>query len=533
MNSPTLHQAQNLIIGGGIAGIVTAIELLDGGQSVLLLDRDTPERFGGLALWAFGGMALIGTPEQKRMGVKDSPELALEDWLRFGELGPEEAWPRAWAQCYVENSREWVHDWVKDLGLKFMPAVNWVERGSAIKGNSVARYHILWGTGRELVQTLIGRLQNHPNRARLTLLHRHYADCILADGETVTGCRGIDEASGHQFEAAADRTVIATGGINGSVEQVRKHWPAHWPAAPARMLNGACPLSDGVLHESAAAYGARLTHLTDMWNYAAGVPHPQAHFDGHGLSLIPCKSAIWLTPDGEPVGPAPMVTGYDTREMCRQVAAHPYTWNVLNWKIAIKELAISGAEHNPRIVDHQVIRFLKDLLSGNKRLVRQMLSESPDFLSADSLPELADRMNRLTGEQRIDADGLKQQVRRHDEALADPGRHEPFVERIVNARKWRPDALRTCNLQQVAAAGAGPLIAIRLHFVSRKSLGGLQTDLDGRVLNGAGKPISGLYAVGEAAGFGGGGASGKRSLEGTFLSGCILTSRMAAAAILR
>jgi predicted oxidoreductase len=270
-----------------------------------------------------------------------------------------------------------------------------------------------------------------------------------------------------------------------------------------------------------------------MWNYAAGVPHPQAHFDGHGLSLIPCKSAIWLTPDGEPVGPAPMVTGYDTREMCRQVAAHPYTWNVLNWKIAIKELAISGAEHNPRIVDHQVIRFLKDLLSGNKRLVRQMLSESPDFLSADSLPELADRMNRLTGEQRIDADGLKQQVRRHDEALADPGRHEPFVERIVNARKWRPDALRTCNLQQVAAAGAGPLIAIRLHFVSRKSLGGLQTDLDGRVLNGAGKPISGLYAVGEAAGFGGGGASGKRSLEGTFLSGCILTSRMAAAAILR
>ena len=117
MNAKQL-QAQNLVIGGGIAGIVTALELLDGGQSVILLDSDERERFGGLALWAFGGMALIDTPEQRHMGVKDSPALALQDWIRFGELDADEQWPLAWAQCYVEESRTLVYDWLKSLGLK-------------------------------------------------------------------------------------------------------------------------------------------------------------------------------------------------------------------------------------------------------------------------------------------------------------------------------------------------------------------------------------------------------------------------------
>jgi len=527
------YQCQNLVIGGGIAGIVTALELLDGGQSVCLVDGDTAERFGGLALWAFGGMALVDTPEQRRMGVADSPQLALEDWVRFGELTPEDKWPRAWAECYVEESRVMVHDWVKSLGLKFMPAVNWVERGSSIKGNSVARYHILWGTGRELVQNLIDRLRNHPQRSKLVLLHRHRATEIIFRDNRVCGCRGIDDDSGQPFQVEADNTIVATGGINGSVEQVRKHWPQNWPDAPQQILNGACPLSDGSIHHAIAEHDGCLSHLEDMWNYAAGVPHPQPHFEGHGLSLIPCKSALWLSPDGQTVGPAPMVTGYDTNELCRQVVAYPYTWQVLNWKIAIKELAISGAEHNPHIVNHQLFRFLKDLLLGNKRLVRQMLAESPDFISAGSFEELAGKMNLLAKEQRIDSGSLQALADAHDRALKSPSGHAEHadIQRIVQARQWRPDALRTCNLQPIGEARAGPLIAIRLHFVSRKSLGGLQTDLQGRVLSTNGQPMPGLYAVGEAAGFGGGGASGKRSLEGTFLSGCILTARKTAAAI--
>jgi predicted oxidoreductase len=528
------YQGQALVIGGGIAGIVTALELLDGGQRVILVDRDRPDRFGGLARWAFGGMAFVGTSEQKRLKVADSPRLMLEDWIRFGELDSFAAWPRAWAECYVQESNALVYQWLKSLGLKFMPAVNWVERGSSIKGNSVPRYHLLWGAGLELVENLIGRLVNHPHRDRLTLLHRHRVTALEFGGGVVRGCRGVDETQGRDFSVLADRTVVATGGINGSVEQVRRHWPVSWPPAPKLILNGAHPYSNGEVHADFARHGGCLTHLEHMWNYAAGVPHPQPHFEGHGLSLVPCKSGLWLGPDGNPVGPAPMVTGFDTREMCRQVAAYPYTWQVLNWKIAARELAISGSQHNPRIVNHQLFRFLLDLLLANDRLVRQMVKESTEFVIADSVDQLAARMNQLTSENRIDAESLALALHEYDQALADPARRSshPAIARILELRQWRGDRLRTCNLQPVLDRKAGPLLAIRLHFISRKSLGGIQTDLQGRALAVDGRPVGGLYAVGEAAGFGGGGACGKRSLEGTFLSGCILTARKAAMAML-
>lgn len=535
------YETQNLVIGGGIAGIVAALELLDHGQTVLLLDADSPDRFGGLALWAFGGMALTGTSEQKRMGIDDSPELCLQDWLRFGELSGDEQWPRAWAECYVNESREWVYDWVKSLGLKFMPAVNLVERGERIKGNSVPRYHVLWGTGRELVQVLIRRLLDHPAADRLTVLHEHRATALTTENGRVSGCVGIctgggpDECGvlGGAFTVGAERTLVATGGINGAVENVRRHWLADWPGPPDVILNGANPSSDGAIHESAASLGAHLDHLGDMWNYAAGIPHPQPHFEGHGLSLIPPKTCLWLDPDGNPVGPDPMVTGFDTNGLCRQVVSYPYTWQVLNRKILAKELAISGAEHNPNIVDHRLFAFLRDMLLGNSRLVNQMLAESSEFLQANSWEELARQMNALTGQSRIEASRLEALAVDYDAAMEDPAARtqHPAISRIARAREWRTEKLRTCKFQPIGDKKAGPLIAIRLRFISRKSLGGLRTDLECQVLDGSGEPIPGLYAVGEAAGFGGGGASGKRSLEGTFLSGCILTARKAAAAI--
>jgi predicted oxidoreductase len=406
-----------------------------------------------------------------------------------------------------------------------------VERGSSIQGNSVPRYHLLWGTGLELVENLIGRLLRHPRRGRLTLLHRHRVTALELSGGAVQGCRGLNQTTGAEFAVRADRTVVATGGINGTVEQVRRHWPAGWPPAPAVVFNGAHPYSNGEIHADFARHGGRLTQLEHMWNYAAGIPHPQPHFEGHGLSLIPCKSGLWLDPDGEPVGPAPMITGFDTREMCRQVAAFPYTWQVLNWKIAAKELAISGSQHNPRIVKHQLFRFLLDLLLANDRLVRQMVEESTEFVTADTVGDLARKMNLLASGERIQAVHLAEQVRAYDRALADPaeGANHPGIQRILELRQWRGDRLRTCNLQPILDPKAGPLLAMRLHFISRKSLGGIQTDLQGRALALDGKPMTGLYAVGEAAGFGGGGACGKRSLEGTFLSGCILTARKTAA----
>jgi predicted oxidoreductase len=528
------YQSQNLVIGGGVAGIVAALELLEGGQSVTLVDRDSPERFGGLARWAFGGMAFTGTPEQRRYRISDSPELMLTDWLRFGELDADDEWSRAWARCYVEESKPLVYDWLKMLGLKFMPAVNWVERGSAVKGNSVPRYHLLWGTGLELVETLIERLQHHANRNRLTLLHRHRAVGLDGSGGAVTGCRGVDESTGAEFVVSAERTIVATGGINGAVEQVRQHWPSRWGPPPEVILNGAHPFSDGQIHQAVAGHGGRLSNLESMWNYAAGIPHPEPHFEGHGLSLIPCKTGLWLTPDGEPVGPEPMVTGFDTHEMCRQVARYPYTWQVLNWKIASREMAISGSEHNPRIVRHQLLRFLYETLTGSDRLVRQMVGQCRDFVVASDVGQLVERMNALAGKRRLDADTLGSQLEHYDRTISDEAlrRSDPAMRRIAELLRWRSDALRTCRWQAIGERRAGPLLAIRLRFISRKSLGGIRTDLQCRVVADNGEILPGLYAVGEAAGFGGGGACGKRSLEGTFLSGCILTARKAAASIL-
>ncbi len=338
-----------------------------------------------------------------------------------------------------------------------------------------------------------------------------------------------------EVRLAAPVVVLAMGGINGSHEEARRNWPSDRPL-PKTMLNGAHPFADGRMHHWTADHlGAQITHAGEMWNYAAGIPHPFPHFPGHGLSLIPCKSALWLNHRGERIGPEPLVTGFDTHWLCQQVAAQdkPWTWQLLNRRIALKEFAISGAEHNPRIRDRQFLRFLAETLFGNHRLVRQMQRESADFLVDATLAGLAAKMNALTCSHDIDAARLQATVDAYDAQFARGAalHNDDQVRRIVHARQWRPDRLRTARPAPLQQAGAGPFIAIRVQLVTRKSLGGLRTDLHSRVLDGGGAAVPGLYCVGEAAGFGGGGSHGKRSLEGTFLPGCILTARAAARAI--
>lgn len=520
-----------LVIGGGLAGLVVALEALRAGLSVALVDRDTPERFGGLARWAFGGMALVGTPLQARMKIRDTPEIALGDWLRFGELDPADHWSNAWARHYVERSRPEVYDWLRGEGLRFMPAVNWVERGRHGEGNSVPRYHVVWGCARELVLRLSEALHRADSGGRLRLLHRHRVTRLERENGRVCGAIATDEASGAEQCLRGEAVVLAMGGINGGHDECRANWPKDRPL-PARMLNGAHPFADGRLHHLVAdGFGGQIVNAGEMWNYAAGFPHPFPHFDGHGLSTIPCKSALWLDHRGERIGPEPLVTGFDTHWLCQRVAEQekPWTWHLLNWRIASKEFAISGAEHNPRIRDKQFLRFLAETLFGNGRLVRQMQRESADFLVADTLDGLAEKMNVLTCSHDIDPRRLEATVAAFDAQFA-PGRNpdeDEQVRRIRQARQWRTDRLRTCAPAPLRQAGAGPLIAIRMQLITRKSLGGLRTDLGSRVLDGDDVPIPGLYCVGEAAGFGGGGCSGKRSLEGTFLPGCILTARAA------
>ena len=527
-----------IIVGAGIAGLVCAYEALNKGLSVRVIERHAQKDLGGLAKSAFGGMALVDTPLQRRMGIKDSPELALGDWCSFAGFSEQDVWPKKWAEAYVNDSTEKVYHWLKEKGLRFFPAVNWVERGQYSRGNSVPRYHVLWGTGYRLVERFVELLKQHANAQKLQFLFQYRCDQLIKKAGRIVGCYVENEQSKENREKQefyADNIIVATGGINGSLEKVRKNWHQPWGKPPTEILNGSHPFADGHMHDAVQEHGGAVTHLNNMWNYAAGIPHPKPKFDHHGLSLIPCKSALWLDHHGKRIGPEPLVTGFDTNELCRRVSQldKPYTWQLLNWRIAAKELAVSGSEHNPYIRDRKTLPFLKEVLLGNHRLVRQLEKESDHFLVADSIDKLVTKMNRLNKNSSVNLELLHQSIREYDDVIL-RGKsqwNDDQLRKVMHARNWRSDKFRTCFPKPISDKTSGPFIAIKLRLISRKSLGGIQTDLSSRVLDLSGEVIPGLYAIGEASGFGGGGANGFKSLEGTFLSGCILTARAAANSI--
>jgi hypothetical protein len=533
------YQADVVIVGGGIAGIVTALELLDHNKKVLLLDRDTQEAFGGLAKWSFGGIFMVGTPQQRFSGAKDSPELAFSDWQSFAEFEPGDEWPRKWAEKYVYESRPEVYDWLSQHSVRFFPIVHWVERGLHQPGNSVPRFHMVWGTGDGLIKALVGHLRSHKNAANLTLHFQHHVQEIMHHDGSATGVSGLDESSSQTFEAQAEAVVIAAGGIGGEIERVRQHWHQEWGQPPEVILNGAHPYSNGDMHDAAARLNANITHMSKHWHYAAGIHHPFPRHENHGLSLVPPKSALWLNYRGERIGPIPLIAGYDTRYLVQQVCEQEeqYSWQVMNWKIAAKELAISGAEFNEAVRDKKIIPFLRNLLVGNPKLVQTMIDDCEDFVVADSVEELADKMNAVTGKNHVDANCLKETIDSYDAMLRRGKKfhNDEQIRRITHLRQYRGDRVRTCKFQPINDEKAKPFIAIREFILSRKTLGGIQTDLQSRVLaspnGGSQSTIDGLYAVGEAAGFGGGGSHGLRALEGTFLGTCILTGRIAAQSI--
>ena len=520
------------IIGGGIAGITLALELLERGEQrhITIIDAQDEQKFGGLAKGAFGGMMFVDTPLQRKSGINDSTALALSDWCNFAEFNEGDHWPKFWAKYYVENVTSQVHDWIRSLGVKFLPAVQWVERGLYQPGNSVPRYHILLGTAQYLMEVLIKRLREKDGR--LTLLFNHQVSDLTVEGEQITGFEGQDLTSDLSFTLKAGITIIATGGIGGNLDKVIQNWPRTTGHPPDKILNGCHPSADGHMHHQVKTLGGQVTHLDKMWNYAAGIAHPQPDFDNHGLSLVPTRSSLWLDHKGQRIGPQPLITGFDTHYLCQQVAAQekPWTWHVMNWKIASRELAISGAAHNPDLRDRKLVKMVIKILLADDGLVRQMVAESDDFIVADNLVDLTHKMNILTGKDYISALDLEQQINQYDDRLSrGPKQHnDDQIRRLAQLRAWAGDKIRTCKFQPILDPKAGPLLAIRSHLITRKTLGGIQTNLDCAVLKADGNPIKNLYAIGEASGFGGGGASGKRSLEGTFLSGCILTARRAA-----
>jgi predicted oxidoreductase len=532
------YQADVVIAGGGLAGIVTAYELLGRGRKVLLVDKDRQENFGGLAKESFGGVHMIGTPHQKRMGIRDSPDLAWQDWESFAAFGAGDELPRRWAKLYCERSLEYIYHFLDDKKVQFLPLVNWPERGVFRPGNSVPRWHITWGTGHEIIFRLLNALEAHPQRRNLELIFEHeVSDVEVTDGRAV-GVVGKKLADGSAFRARGEHVVIASGGIcGGDLSKLKSNWFKEWGEPPEVILNGAHIYGDGLLHDRVAALGGSLTHLDLHWHYAAGVHHPKKRKPADGLSLVPPRSALWLNARGERIGPMPLVGYTDTRFLVESILRQPgkYSWQLLNRKIAEKELAVSGSDYMTAFRQKKKSLLLKHLLFGNKELIDRLVRECPDdFVVARTVPELVDGMNQrsLFGI-KVDGAALESAARAYD-AQIDRGPayfNDDQLRRIMNFRGYRGDRIRTCKFQKILDEKAGPLIAIREFILSRKSLGGIQTDLQCRVMKGDGAPIAGLYAVGEAAGFGGGGIHGKGSLEGTFLGGCVLTGRVCAEGI--
>lgn len=528
-DSEKLPGTDVLLIGGGISALVAASELAGRGRSVTILERQPRKELGGQARDAFGGIFFACSPEQRRAGIRDSLELAWADWQGYAEFEPDASYQRAWARHYIERCIPDVREYLTGKGLGFVPVANWAERAADGRGNRVPRFHLLWGCGPGLVSTLLREVESHEGTL-VTIRCGYRVDELITEDGAVVGARG--RGPDGSFEARAEHVVIAGGGRTGNLDKVRESWPRDvWGEPPADLLAGVWPHLDGALHDAAAAAGASLTNLDNMWVYAAGISHLDAEFEGHGLAIIPPKSALWLRADGSRFTP-PLLAGYDTREAVARIcgAEQQWSWMVLNRRILAKEIAVQSARFNPAFRDRRYLRVVRDLLLGNRALALLLTERSTDVVCAPDLTSLAFRMMEIAPGAPIDAAALTRSVTDYDAEISRGSKLFTDAQLISlrNIRAFVGDRLRLSSFAPIAAgppSKRGDLVAIRLRPVVRKTLGGIETDLSCRVVRRDGSAIPGLYAIGEAAGFGGGGMNGKRTLEGTLLGGCILTAR--------
>lgn len=541
--------ADVIIVGAGLAGLVAACEIVERGRSVLIVDQENAANLGGQAYWSFGGLFFVDSPEQRRMGIRDSLELAVQDWM--GTAGfdrDEDHWPRQWAQAYVEFAAGEKHSWLTERGLKIFPAVGWAERGgydARGHGNSVPRFHITWGTGPALVDVFARRLLGNP---RVRFAHRHRVDSLIVSDGAVTGVRGAilepsDTARGvassrkvvSAFEFQAQAVIVASGGIGGNTDLVRKNWPKRLGRIPGQLLTGVPAHVDGRMIGITEAAGGRVINRDRMWHYTEGITNYDPVWPNHGIRILPGPSSLWLDATGHRL-PGPLYPGYDTLGTLAHITAsgHDYSWFVLNARIIAKEFGLSGQEQNPDLTSRSVRQLLSRIRPGAPAPVQAFVDRGADFVSAGTLRELVDRMNALPDVEPLDFDTVSAEVTARDREVANRFTKDGQITAIRGARAYLPDRLsRVVAPHRITDPKAGPLIAVKLHVLTRKTLGGLETDLDSRVLGADGDPIPGLYAAGEAAGFGGGGVHGYRSLEGTFLGGCIFSGRAAGRATAR
>jgi uncharacterized protein len=539
--------ADVIVVGGGLAGLVATAELADAGRKVLLLDQENEANLGGQAFWSLGGLMFVDSPEQRRMRVKDSYELALQDWLGTAAFDrPEDEWPRRWAEAYVGFCAGEKRPWLHAQGMRWLPNPGWPERGGYHAdghGNSVPRFHVTWGTGPGVVAPFERRVREAVAKGLVQLRFRHRVDELSTSGGTVDGVRGkLLEASATargvessrteagDFELRAQAVIVTTGGIGGNHDLVREKWPQRLGRAPRRMLSGVPAHVDGRMLAIARAAGANEINGDRMWHYVEGLHNWDPIWPRHAIRIIPGPSSLWFDATGKRL-PGPLYPGYDTLGTLHHIQAtgYDYTWFVLTQKIVEKEFALSGSEQNPDTTSKSIRAVLKERLGhGPPGPVQAFMDNGADFVVERNLPDLVRRMNELTGDELIDLARLEAQIVARDREIENPYAKDGQVTAIHGARAYFADKVtRVAAPHRILDPDAGPLIAVRLSILTRKSLGGLQTDLDARALTPSGEPLPGLYAAGEVAGFGGGGMHGYRSLEGTFLGGCLFSGRTA------
>lgn len=540
-----------IVVGAGLAGLVATAEIADAGKKVLLLDQEPEASMGGQAWWSFGGLFLVDSPEQRRMGIKDSKELAWQDWLGAAgfDRDDEDYWGRKWAEAYVDFAAEEKRAWLSEMGIRFFPVVGWAERGGGLAeghGNSVPRFHIVWGTGPGIVEPFERRVREHRRNGLVEFRPRHRVDQLITQNGAVVGVSGSilvpssaarGEASSREvmgsFAYDAPVVLVASGGIGGNHDLIRQNWPSRLGPPPKRMLSGVPAHVDGRMLAITEEAGGRIVNRDRMWHYTEGIKNWSPIWNKHGIRILPGPSSLWLDARGQRL-PPPNFPGFDTLATLEaiQKSGYDYSWFILTRKIIEKEFALSGSEQNPDLTGKSIRQVIGRALKSIPAPVKAFLDKGEDFIIADDLAELVSGMNELTGDHLLNPADIERQIRARDREIDNKFTKDHQITAIRGARHYLGDRfIRVAQPHKILDPKNGPLIAVRLNILSRKTLGGLQTDLSGRVLNSSGNPVPGLYAAGEVCGFGGGGVHGYRALEGTFVGGCLFTGRVAGRAI--
>ena len=544
-----------IVVGAGLAGLVATHELVKAGKRVLIVEQENRKNLGGQAFWSLGGLFFVDSPEQRRLGVKDSYELALQDWM--GSAGfdrdREDHWPRQWAEAYVRFATEEKRDYLFDLGLRVVPIVGWAERGDGTAlghGNSVPRFHLTWGTGPEVVRVFLEPVLRGEERGLVAFAFRHQVDELIVEGDAVVGVRGtVLEPSDAQrgikssrepagdFEHRAPAVVVTSGGIGHNYDQIRRNWPAdRLGPPPEHMIAGVPAHVDGRMLDITQDAGANIVNPDRMWHYVEGIHNWDSVWPDHAIRIIPGPSSLWLDATGRRL-PAPCFPGHDTLATLKAILAtgHDYSWFVLTQSIIEKEFALSGSEQNPDVTGKDRKLMLRSRLTkGAPGPVEAFKEHGVDFVVRDNLRDLVAGMNEITRGPLLDFSAVEREVVARDREVANKFSKDMQLMAINSARRYRGDRLiRVAKPHRLLDPGHGPLIAVRLNILTRKTLGGLETNLDSQVIRPDGEPFSGLYAAGEVAGFGGGGVHGYNALEGTFLGGCIFSGRAAGRALAR